>query len=166
MSIEYSVDETSVSLISASADQTQMLGKIMGNLARPGMIITLTGDLGSGKTCLVQGLAKGLDVSETSDVVSPSYTLVNHYPGKLPLYHIDLYRITADDLDDIGLDEILAGDGVVAIEWAERLPPDYWGHHLVTVRIECSADDDRHIQIAGYGRYQDMARQIRFNLPD
>jgi tRNA threonylcarbamoyladenosine biosynthesis protein TsaE len=166
MSIEYSVDETSVSLISACADQTRTLGQIIGNLAQPGMIITLTGELGSGKTCLVQGVAKGLDVRDTRDVVSPSYTLVNLYPGRLPLYHIDLYRITADDLDDIGLDEILAGDGVVAIEWAERLLPEFWGRHVVTVRIECSADDDRHIQIAGYGRYQDLARQIILNLPD
>ncbi|MGD9974194.1 MAG: tRNA (adenosine(37)-N6)-threonylcarbamoyltransferase complex ATPase subunit type 1 TsaE [Desulfatirhabdiaceae bacterium] len=153
-------------ITTTSPDQTRRLGQILGSLATPGMVMALTGELGSGKTCLVQGLASGLDVPVTCDVVSPSYTLVNQYPGRLVLHHIDLYRITADDLDDIGLDEILAGDGVVAIEWAERLPPDFLGDHVVTVRMACLSADDREIAIEGRGKYKNIARQIAHNMPD
>jgi tRNA threonylcarbamoyladenosine biosynthesis protein TsaE len=166
MGFNYSQNENILQIITNSADQTRRLGQILGSIATPGMVLALTGELGSGKTCLVQGLARGLDVPVTCDVVSPSYTLVNQYPGKRALHHIDLYRITADDLDDIGLDEILAGDGVVAIEWAERLPPDFLGDHVVTVRMACISADDREIAIEGSGKYKNIARQIAHNMPD
>lgn len=85
-----------------------------------GTVIALHGDLGAGKTCLVQGLARGLDVAGT--VHSPTFTLINEYKGKMPLYHMDLYRIrSAEEAWQIGLEQYLPGDGITAIEWADRI---------------------------------------------
>ncbi len=105
-----------------SEEQTHLLGRTVGtHIDRP-VTIALTGDLGSGKTTLVKGLASGLDVPAQYAVTSPTYTIVNEYPGRLRLFHVDLYRLhDATELDDIGFDEILGSDGVVAIEWAERM---------------------------------------------
>jgi tRNA threonylcarbamoyladenosine biosynthesis protein TsaE len=108
--------------ITRSVDATRMLGQRIGHLIKTGLVIALTGDLGSGKTALVQGLAKGLNVPTKYYITSPTYTLVNQYPGRMPLYHVDLYRVdTLADAADIGLEELLADEAVVAIEWADRL---------------------------------------------
>jgi len=85
-----------------------------------GTVIALHGDLGAGKTCFVQGLAKGLDVH--AHVHSPTFTLINEYRGSIPLYHLDLYRLRGEeDAWDIGIDQYLPGDGITAIEWADRI---------------------------------------------
>jgi tRNA threonylcarbamoyladenosine biosynthesis protein TsaE len=111
-----------------SPDETAHLGEAMGRGADGGLVLALTGELGSGKTKLTQGIAKGLGVPEDLQVTSPTFTLINEYPGRLCLYHFDLYRISgADELIDLGYEEYFYGDGVVVIEWAERakdlLPP-------------------------------------------
>jgi tRNA threonylcarbamoyladenosine biosynthesis protein TsaE len=97
---------------------------VAGELARrlaPGAILLLSGDLGAGKTAFVRGLAEGLGI-DPAEVTSPTFTLVHEYRGgRLPLVHVDLYRLDRADLDDIGLDPDLAERGVVAVEWAERL---------------------------------------------
>ena len=88
-------------------------------------MIALTGDLGCGKTTFVQGLARGLGVSEREYVTSPTFTLINEYDARLALVHVDLYRLdTGLDMLDIGFDEVLERDAVVAIEWADKLPPE------------------------------------------
>ena len=111
--------------ITLSAETTREFGRTIGKHLSTTMLITLYGDLGSGKTVLVQGLAKGLLVPDAYVVTSPSYTLVNEYPGRLKLYHIDLYRLAGtSDFDDIGLWDMLDGEGIVAIEWSERLESD------------------------------------------
>jgi tRNA threonylcarbamoyladenosine biosynthesis protein TsaE len=105
---------------------TERLGEELGRLAGPGEVIALIGELGSGKTTLVRGLARGLDVPPEVVVASPTFTLVNEYPlGRLPLYHVDLYRLAAAEQEDLGLGEYLYGPGIAAVEWAERLavPP-------------------------------------------
>ena len=105
-----------------SVNETQKLGEIIGTTITGGTVLALTGDLGSGKTAFVQGLARGLDVPDNYYITSPSYTLINEYPGRFPLFHVDLYRITDPvDIEDIGLYEILDDKGVVAIEWADRI---------------------------------------------
>jgi tRNA threonylcarbamoyladenosine biosynthesis protein TsaE len=112
----------SFAIASGSVEETRRIGKIIGETAEPGMLIALKGDLGSGKTALVQGIALGLDVPDTVYVTSPSYTLIHEYPGRMSLFHIDLYRLSHLDFDDIGLYDILdTRSAVVAIEWAERL---------------------------------------------
>ena len=109
-------------IISRSPEETRHFGALLGKYVNGGSVIALSGELGSGKTCLTQGIAKGLRVPEELYVTSPSYVLINEYPGSLRLFHLDLYRI--DDivqLDDVGLDEILGSDDVTVIEWAEKM---------------------------------------------
>ncbi len=109
-------------IISRSPEETLRFGALLGKYLSKGSVIALSGELGSGKTCLTQGIARGLRVPEHLYVTSPSYTIVNEYPGWLCLFHVDLYRIeSCTQLDEIGLDEVLGADNVTVIEWAEKL---------------------------------------------
>lgn len=107
-------------------------------------VILLSGELGAGKTVFAKGLAAGLGVEDAGRVCSPSYTLVNIYQGRVPVFHIDLYRLEkASEIQDLGWDDYL-GEGVVIIEWADRLPFPVDG---IRVAIEAGADDTRTITI-------------------
>lgn len=109
-------------LISDSREQTLETGRIIGSVLERGDIVALIGELGSGKTCLTQGLAQGLGVAENVPVVSPTFTLINEYPGRLPLVHLDVYRLSGPrDLEDMGYEEYFYGGGVIVIEWAEKV---------------------------------------------
>ena len=126
-------------------DETQKLGKIIGSAVSAGTVLALTGDLGSGKTSFVQGLAEGLEVPDDYYITSPSYTLINEYPGRFSLFHVDLYRITDPfDIEDIGLYEIFDDNAVVAVEWADRIEqkllPD-----SITIHFEITGDNTRNI---------------------
>ena len=141
-----------VTLITEHTADTQALGAALGRRVRSGTVITLTGDLGSGKTTLVQGLARGLRVPPDLYVTSPSYTLINEYPGRHRLYHVDLYRLVDPyELEDIGLADLLAGDGVVAIEWAERLPAG-WLTSYLHIHLKFIGDAQRQITVNAYGQ--------------
>ncbi len=132
-------------------DETRDLGHAIGTSVTAGTILMLFGDLGSGKTSFVQGLARGLRVPDGYYITSPSYTLINEYPGRFPLFHVDLYRITNSvDIEDIGLYEILDDDGVVAIEWADRIGGDTPPNH-VKVQFEIIDDKTRKISIIPTG---------------
>jgi len=134
-----------------SADETRQLGRTIGRLIKQPGIIALIGALGGGKTAFVQGLAIGLDVPGEFYITSPTFTLINEYPGRLPLYHADLYRLeTVRDLEDIGLDELLYGQGVLAVEWAEKLAENLSGDCLV-LQFEIIDDDCRKIELIAYG---------------
>ena len=111
------------SVVLDSTAETEELGSLLGQEVRRPATIWLCGELGAGKTCLTRGLARGLEVAEDEPVTSPSYTLMNHYHGRLELYHFDLYRLgQVEDLDDLGFDEHLHGNGVTVVEWADRFP--------------------------------------------
>jgi tRNA threonylcarbamoyladenosine biosynthesis protein TsaE len=108
--------------ISHSPEETLQLGKSLGSLLVAGDIILLFGDLGAGKTSLTQGICYGLELDKDSYIRSPTFTLINEYPGRLPIYHIDLYRIDSQkEIYSLGLEEILFNRGVTIIEWAEKL---------------------------------------------
>ena len=134
-----------------TSDETQKLGKKIGKWIEHPLIIGLSGDLGSGKTVFVQGLAEGLEVPGQYYITSPTFTLINEYPGRFPLFHIDLYRLDGiSDLEDIGLDELLYDQAVIAIEWAEKMSPDLPAVHLA-MTFEITDDDDRRISLIAYG---------------
>ena len=105
-------------------EETQALGERLGKLLSAGDVLGLEGDLGAGKTCFVQGLARGLGVDPTRRIGSPTFTLVHEYAGtQFPIYHFDFYRLkVAAEATQYGLDDYLFGEGVSLIEWADRFP--------------------------------------------
>jgi tRNA threonylcarbamoyladenosine biosynthesis protein TsaE len=121
------------SWITRNADETLARGVIIAESLTPGEMLVFTGNLGSGKTTLIQGICRGLGVEET--VTSPTFTLINEYRGRLPVYHFDFYRLhSAVELTDLGLEEYLYGDGICLVEWpeliAEWLPVRHIRLHL------------------------------------
>lgn len=103
-----------------SAAGTEELGRVLGGLLLPGDVICLSGELGAGKTVFARGVARGLGVGGA--VTSPTFTLINEYAGRLPFYHLDVYRLGgAEDMDDLGYAEYFYGSGVTVVEWAERV---------------------------------------------
>lgn len=114
---------SSLVLISKSPMETLRIGRLLGAGLKGGDCVALTGELGAGKTCLTQGIANGLGVPDCYVVASPTFTLINEYPGKeTELYHLDFYRLTgSEDLEEIGYREYLARGGVVVVEWAEKI---------------------------------------------
>ncbi len=115
--------------ISKSPEDTLELGNTFADTLTKGSVVCLTGELGAGKTTLIKGICNGLDVSQT--VTSPTFTLINEYSGRLPVYHFDFYRIHTDlEFLDLGLEEYFYGDGICLIEWPkianEALPPNRW----------------------------------------
>lgn len=130
---------------SASEADTRGLAAQLAAQLGPGALVLLSGDLGAGKTAFVRGLAEGLGI-EPDEVSSPTFTIVHeHTGGRLPLVHVDLYRLAAADLDEVGLDADVAARGVTAVEWPERLsrtPPG-----AIVVTITDAGDDAREIDI-------------------
>ena len=109
-------------VVSRSAEETQALGERLGSRLGRGDVVACIGPLGAGKTCFLQGLARGLGV--TADVTSPTFVLVNQYRGRMPVYHVDAYRTgSLTELVDVGLEEMLHGEGVTIVEWADKLLP-------------------------------------------
>ena len=135
----------------ATAKEMHRAGKRLGALVRPGDVLGLVGELGAGKTALVKGLAEGLGIDPTH-VASPTFTLVNeHRHGRIPLHHVDLYRLErADDLIELGLEELVGGEGVCAIEWIDRFPT-VGGDDWLEVRIEFAAEDAREVRLLPHG---------------
>jgi len=147
-------------LITHSPEETRELGRSIGKLAIPGDIYLLVGKLGAGKTCLTQGIAWGLDIQEYT--LSPSFVIMRELYGRLPLYHMDFYRLdNIDEIADLGLDDYLYSQGVCVIEWAEKgldiLPDD----HLL-VKIRYISDTERSFEIEPVGeRYVTLLEQVK-----
>ena len=151
-------------LVTHSAAETQKVGISIGKLAEPGDIFLLIGDLGAGKTCLTQGIAYGLDIQEYT--LSPSFVIMRELHGRLPLYHMDFYRLeNIAEISDLGLDDYLFGEGVCVIEWANKgltvLPED----HLL-IGIDYLSNNERSFVIEPRGeRYIRMVEQLRETIP-
>lgn len=129
---------------------------------QPGDVVALTGELGAGKTHFIKGLASGVGVKKSRYLSSPSFTLVNEYPGRVCFYHIDLYRLeTEKEAADLGLEEYVQGGGITVIEWADRIPsllPD----EILWIKIEYAGENSRRIEIAGKGeRYSRIVNEIQ-----
>ncbi len=149
-------------LNSQSPEQTQLLGSYLGELVRKADVFLLTGELGTGKTCLVQGIARGLGVKEYA--FSPSFVILREYHGRLPLYHIDFYRLDhVEEIADLGLGEYFYGDGVCVVEWAEKglsvLPQN---NLLVTIHYVPNSQTGRAIYLKPQGRrYCKLLEQLQ-----
>ena len=133
-----------MTLTTHSEEETEQVAKDLAAQLKPGDVVLLSGGLGAGKTAFVRGLAAGLGV-DPDEVSSPTFTLVQEYAGRVPLIHVDLYRLASGEVDDLGLDA-LAAAGVLAIEWAERLPRADPG--AIHVRLEHAGEDTRLITVS------------------
>ena len=146
-------------LISHSPEQTQKFGVHIGELALPGDIFLLVGALGTGKTCLTQGIAWGLQIKEYA--LSPSFVIVRELYGRLPLYHIDLYRLDhIEEVAELGLDDYLYSNGVCVVEWAEKGLSLLPTKHLL-IQISYLSDTERSFQLKPSGqRYLELVAQL------
>jgi tRNA threonylcarbamoyladenosine biosynthesis protein TsaE len=131
-------------IVTTSDAETEAVGAALASRLGPGSRVLLYGELGAGKTAFVRGLAAGLGI-DPDEVSSPTFTLVQEYSGRLPLVHVDLYRLSPGDVDDLGLDA-LAAEGVLAVEWAERLPRTDAG--AVQVGLEHAGGDRRRLTVS------------------
>jgi tRNA threonylcarbamoyladenosine biosynthesis protein TsaE len=142
-------------IIISSLEETIELGRQLGSNALPGDIITLSGDLGAGKTTLTQAIGKGLEVPDDCYITSPTFSLLHEYPGRLMLYHMDLYRLSGEEeFIDLGFEEYLYGSGLTVIEWPDRLStvmPEDRLHIELTIIDETS----RSAELIGYGNMAD-----------
>ncbi|MGT2712480.1 tRNA (adenosine(37)-N6)-threonylcarbamoyltransferase complex ATPase subunit type 1 TsaE [Streptococcus oriscaviae] len=135
------------------------LGQAIGSQLQAGDVLVLSGDLGTGKTTLTKGLAKGLGISQM--IKSPTYTIVREYEGNLPLYHLDVYRI-GDDPDSIDLDDFLYGDGVTVIEWGELLGSGLLSDYL-TISL-AKAGEGRELTFTAHGdRSQQLLEELGYD---
>ncbi|MCP4342439.1 MAG: tRNA (adenosine(37)-N6)-threonylcarbamoyltransferase complex ATPase subunit type 1 TsaE [Desulfobulbaceae bacterium] len=147
-------------------EDTEKLGRLLGSLAEPGDVICLDGDLGTGKTALSQAIARGLDVPDTCYVTSPSFAILHEYEGRLPMYHMDFYRLQdAGEVEDLGFDEYFYLTGLTVIEWSNRameLLPD---ERIILVIVQ-NDDLSRTVTLKGTRRYAEMMQCISREFED
>jgi tRNA threonylcarbamoyladenosine biosynthesis protein TsaE len=148
-----------LNLVTESPEETQRLGTRLGKLAQVSDVFLLVGGLGAGKTCLTQGIAWGLDIEGYA--TSPSFVVVNQYQGRLPLYHIDLYRLDRlEEVIELGLDDYLYGRGVCVVEWAEKALDMFPKEHLL-VEMSYLSDTSRNLVLKPVGeRYVELLSQL------
>lgn len=155
-----------ISVVSHSPDGTAAWGRKLGTLLEAGDVVALIGELGAGKTALAQGIARGLGVPEDSYIASPTFTLINEYQGRVPLYHLDFYRIDhPSDCASLGLEEYLGGAGVALIEWADKIAVLLPGDHLL-VRLGYLDETTRRAVLCATGeRTAALLRALEKMLP-
>jgi tRNA threonylcarbamoyladenosine biosynthesis protein TsaE len=152
-------------LKSSSVRQTLNIGRSIAGMLKPADIVCLSGELGSGKTVLVKGLAWGLGI-KMNDILSPTFVLLRQYPdARIPFYHFDLYRLKSpEDILGLGYEEYLYGDGITAIEWPDRLkyllPSDY-----LNIELIIEGEKTRSLKFKASGRrYLELLKEIRENI--
>lgn len=140
-----------VTVVTKSGDETIELGARLGKLLQPGDFIALEGELGAGKTQFAKGVAAGLDVDPATPVTSPTYTILNIYQGRMPLYHFDLYRLHgSDEVEELGFEEYFSGSGACLVEWPERLGEEMPAQ-VVTVAFAHAGGDLRTLSFSAAG---------------
>ncbi len=152
------------SVITSSPEQTWRVGEMLGARLHPGDTVCLYGELGAGKTSFSYGIALGLEVKEQY-ITSPTFTFVNEYQGRVPFYHIDLYRLKdAGELEGIGFEEYIDSDGVTVIEWAERAENDL-PEECLSVYLNYVNENSREVGFLAEGeRYQKLLEELKREL--
>jgi tRNA threonylcarbamoyladenosine biosynthesis protein TsaE len=139
-------------IVTDSPNQTLRLGRRLGEILSGGAFIALIGSLGAGKTLLTKGIAGGLGVEDPGEVTSPTFVLVNEYRGRVPVYHIDLYRLESfAEVEAIGWDEWIGGPGVTLVEWADKIQDDL-PEERVEVHLQWAGEEKRRLLFCGRGR--------------
>lgn len=144
-----------------SAPETARIGKTIGTRLLPGDVVALVGGLGAGKTQFIKGLAAGLGLRDTTYLSSPSFTLINEYAGKIPFYHIDLFRLgREEEAEALGLEDYFRGRGVTAVEWADRIP-SLLPEEMLFVSIDYVDETTRSVEIIGKGNhFEDLVKEL------
>lgn len=147
-------------MITKSAEETMKLGKDIARHLVPGDVVTLIGELGSGKTTLTKGIAQGMGVKNALYVNSPSFVLIREHKGKFRLYHVDLYRLDSiPEVKSLGIEEYLYSDGITVIEWAQKLKNLLPREHL-RVEFKIMDNNRRRINLKGFGkRYENISNR-------
>ena len=135
----------------ASLAEILKFGRLLGREARPGDVFTLTGDLGAGKTTLTQAIGQGLEVPQSCYITSPTFSLLHEYPGRFPLYHMDLYRLAGEEeMEELGFEDYIYGEGLTVIEWSDRLgslmPED-----RLDIELSIVSETARKVILTAYG---------------
>jgi tRNA threonylcarbamoyladenosine biosynthesis protein TsaE len=145
-----------------SASETARIGKSIGTRLFSGDVVALVGELGVGKTQFIKGLAAGVGIESSTYISSPSFTLIHEYPGKIPFYHIDLFRLEREkEAEELGLEDYFQGRGIMAIEWADKIP-SLLPREILVVSIVHVDKNIRSIEITGKGkRYEDLVDQVQ-----
>ena len=154
-------DSDFIILKTCGPEETEAIGNLVGTHLGGGDVVSLVGELGAGKTCFTRGIARGLGIGKNVPIVSPSFTLINEYPGKVPLFHFDFYRLDdSERIFELGYQEYFYGNGVAVIEWGEKvvnfLPEEY-----LTVYFFSPEDEVREINIKATGkRFIDIIKKL------
>ncbi len=153
-------------ITSGSPEETEKLGASIGSLLQPGSFLALRGDLGCGKTCFTRGVVASLAPQNAHMVASPTYAIMNCYPGNTPVYHFDFYRLIGDDdIAELGFEEFFYGDGVCVVEWSERLA-ELQPLDVLTLLFENTGENQRLITITSSGQISDnVLEQLAEVLP-
>jgi len=146
-----------------SASETVQIGKKIGSRLLSGDVVALVGELGAGKTQFIKGLAAGAGVGKPTYISSPSFTLINEYVGRIPFYHIDLFRLrTEKEAEELGLEEYFQGRGITAIEWADKIP-SLLPKEILWIHIHYTGKNSRSLKILGKGKhYEELIKEIKF----
>ncbi len=148
-------------IVTQNEQETIEFAKELTKYLKPGMLLSLEGDLGAGKTTFTKGIGEGLGIKRV--IKSPTYTIVREYTdGKMPLYHIDLYRLDEDEVEDLGLDEYFLGDGLSVVEWPSVAPDELPTERLaLTLSVDPQLPSSRKIEIEAVGkRYQNILMEL------
>ncbi len=145
-----------------TTSETIRIGISIGSWLRPGDVVALVGELGAGKTHLIKGLASGVGIRNANYIASPSFTLINEYPGKISFYHIDLFRLEREkEAEELGLEDYFQGGGITAIEWADKIPT-LLPKEMLLIHIAYKGKKSRSLEITGKGkRYLNLVHQIQ-----
>jgi len=143
------------------ASETVRIGKSIGSRLLPGDVVALVGELGAGKTQFIKGLAAGVGIGKPAYISSPSFKLINEYPGKITLYHIDLFRLEGEkEAEELGLEDYFQGRGITAIEWADKIS-SLLPEEILWIEIHYTGENTRSLEISGKGkRYEGLVKEL------
>jgi tRNA threonylcarbamoyladenosine biosynthesis protein TsaE len=148
------------SFLSEKEEDTIRLGKTIGKHLKPGDLVLLYGDLGAGKTTFIKGVAQGLKVDPQIYITSPTFSIINVYEGRYTIYHVDLYRLMGEELEELGIWEYL-NQGILLIEWADRIL-EIPKEDFLEIRFEILEANKRKITLTGYGEWKDLLKSLDF----
>jgi tRNA threonylcarbamoyladenosine biosynthesis protein TsaE len=150
-----------VVLQTKSTLKTIQIGKNIGSLLLPGDVVALVGELGTGKTQFIKGLAAGVGIGKPHYISSPSFTLINEYSGRVPFYHIDLFRLNSErEAEELGLEEYFQSGGITAIEWADKIP-SLLPKEILWIHVQYTGRYTRSLEILGRGkRYEELLKSF------